>query len=267
MDSAKNIVHQSSSYGVSTTSSGRIFSKKRELEEASLEVKDQVYLSSPHEEQSGEAPSMEEQFKVFMQQMQREMQGANQLKGYAGLPKEEKTRYRDNLINLDKSARLFVKEEGTGQLRRCSAAEIKNIMDHNARVSNPADEKEALLITTLGQEKISSFQSHYSSTDIDGFFAPDVQKKSSGSSMGKRVIANYGTSKLKFWDDLDFVDMDGKGIPGTPELPPSGSSVTISRDWESKWNKESHVQDGFIWRDYYDDASGGHESSSYHPTN
>lgn len=259
------IIHQSTSYGVSTTSTGRIFSKERTLEEGSLEVQDKVYLSSPHGEQTGEAPGMEEQFKVFMEQMQRGIQEANQLKGFAGLPQEEKIRYRDTLVAMNKNARLFIKDEETGHLRRCSSAEIKNIMDHNARVTNPADEKEAILVTRLGEEKSSSYNHSYSSYDEINFFAPDRQGNSESTSSGRTVAVNYASSKLKYWDDLDFIDMDGKGVPGTPELPPSGSSVTVSREWESSWSKESHAQEGIIWRKYYDNSSGGHEKSSYNP--
>jgi len=260
-----NITHQSTSYGVSTVSSGRMFSKKRTLEEGSLEVQDQVYLTSPHGEQTGEAPSMQEQFMYFMQLMQRDMQEANQLKGFAGLPQEEKIRYRDTLLAMNNNARLFIKDEETGQLRRCNSAEIKNIMDHNARVTNPADEKEAILVTRLGEEKSSSYKHSYSSHDESHFIAPDEQGHSESTSSGRTVVVNYATSKLKYWDDLDFIDTDGKGVPGTPELPPSGSSVTVSRDWESSWHKESHAQEGFFWRKYYDSSSGGHEKSSYNP--
>lgn len=264
MNSGK-IVHQSSSYGVSTTSSGMMFSKKRELQEGSLEINDMVYISSPHGEQSGKVPSMEEQFMSFMQQMQRDMQAANQLKGYAGLSQEEKVRYRDTLISLNSNARLFIKDEETGRLRRCSSAEVKNIMDHNARVTNPADEKEAILVTRLGEENNRDYNYNRSSYDINRAFRADEQGYSKSEGSSKNVILHYGTSKLKYWDDLDFIDKSGTGVPGRADLPPSGSSVAISNEWERTWHKESHVQEGIFWMKYYDKASGGHDKGSYRP--
>ena len=251
-NSMGKIVNRGSSYEMNLASKGHLLSKKRTDVEGSLEIQDQAMFSN-YGEQSHEAV-MEEQFLGFMKLMQRELQGSGKT-GYAALDQQDKARYRDTLLNLDKNARLFVKDEESGKLRRCSAAEVKGLLDD--------PKKEAILVTRMGTQSYSSSKSSAYAYDESHFLAPDEQGHSSSKSKSRNEKVEYGTSNIRDWDELDFINMDAKGVPGAPVLPKSGSTITISSEWESSWHKDHQEQEGVFFKKYRDSASGGYQSSSY----
>jgi hypothetical protein len=181
-------------------------------------------------------------------------QTLQQTSGFSSLSAEDKKRYKDTLMELNKDARLFVMDEKTGQLRRCAAPEVKQAFDNGGDV---------FLVTRMGKETSSS--SGYSNSSDEshgGFFVhKDISHSSGSSSSSKSEYVNYSASKLSSWDDLDFVDTDGKGVPGTPYLPASGSPVQISESWESSWAVSSSYSKFGLIRDEFSDSSAGAHSS------
>jgi len=181
-------------------------------------------------------------------------QTLSQTSGFSSLSAEDKKRYKETLMQLNKDARLFVMDEKTGQLRRCAPPEVKQAFDNGGDV---------FLVTRMGKET-SSNAGYSSSFDEShgGFFVhKDITHSSSSRGSSKSEYVNYSASKMSSWDDLDFVDTDGKGVPGTPFLPKSGSLVQMSEKWEKTWAEEKSYSKYGIIRDEFAGSSSGNSVS------
>lgn len=82
--------------------------------------------------------------------------GMQQTSGFASLPVEDKHRYRDILMNLNRNACLFIMDKDTCSLRRCAPAEVKQAFDKG---------EVAYLVTRPGSEESSS-------SSCQGYFLP-----------------------------------------------------------------------------------------------
>jgi len=181
-------------------------------------------------------------------------QTLSQTSGFSSLSAEDKNRYKETLMQLDKDARLFVMDEKTGQLRRSGAPEVKQAFDNGGEV---------FLVTRMGKETSSSAGYSSSFDESHGGFLLCEDKTHSFSSRGssKSEAVNYSASSMSSWDDLDFVDTDGKGVPGTPFLPKSGSLVQMSEKWEKSWAEENSYSKRGLFRDKFSGSSSGNSAS------
>ena len=148
---------------------------------------------------------------------------------YSSLSTEDKTRYRDILFDLNKNARLFVEDDKTKTLRRCAPPEVKEAFDHG---------QEIYLVTSIGEQEYHGFGMSDSFSHSKTFFTYNSNSSYSKESIDKKEVV-YSTSKMSSWEDLDFIDREEKGVPGVPNLPPSGSVALIDYKWESAFSCSS----------------------------
>lgn len=139
--------------------------------------------------------------------------------------------------DLDQRARLFARDDQE-QLVRVSAATAKQLLDQGQEVE---------VVTRLGSESRSSGSSRRSDWHQEHIFIPSDHAHSSSSTSSKTVKVEYSSSPINDWDSvLWHGDEDVQGVPGTPQLPASGSPVTISHEWENKWKTNSADHSGFF---------------------
>ena len=176
----------------------------------------------------------------------------HQTSGFLSLSAEDKKRYKDTLLQLNKDARLFIMDEKKGTFRRCAAPEVKHAFDNGGEV---------FLVTKVGKEVSSNYKDSNVSSGPNGDFIIGKSYSAGSKESSKSEYVNYSTSKMSSWNDLDFVDTDGRGVPGTPFLPASGSRVIISEKWEKDWfESRSQTISDAVSSEFYSSSSGGYSS-------
>lgn len=235
-----NIKLQTVTYGASATTTGtRMFpGMKVKVDGGTVETKsDSVSITIP----GSTAPAQADE--VFSDN--------SQAVKYSSLSPEQKAAYKDAIMTLNKNARLFVSDNSG--LRRAAPVEVKNALDNG---------REVFVVTGLASEAESRSSYSREMSNTQGFLNFHDYKFASYSSNGSDGYVYYSASPLSCWDDLDFADLDGKGVPGTSRLPASGGRAHISSEWESNWQRETSKTHG-IFR-IHDDSSveGGSERVS-----
>ncbi len=162
--------------------------------------------------------------------------GYNGALRFSQLAPEERQAAKSTLKELSQDARIWVRDNNS--LRRADPAEVKERLDHGQPIE---------IVTRLGGEvRESSSNSYASDYKQRGFFTGAHNNTSSSNSAARSERVTYATSPITSWDSLDFVDTDGRGVPGTPFLPASGGSVTVSNSYEQDWQTHSEAQWGFF---------------------
>lgn len=166
---------------------------------------------------------------------------------FSQLSAEERTAAKNTLKQLSRDARIWVRDNNS--LRRADPAEVKQRLDRGQPVE---------IVTRLGGEvRESSSRSSEHDWKERGLFTHGHLYSSNSSSASRRENVTYTTSPVDAWDAIDFVDTDGKGVPGTPFLPASGGSVTVSNSYETEWSRHAEEQWGlFNHKETASDASG-----------
>lgn len=162
--------------------------------------------------------------------------GGNGALRFSQLAPEERQAAKSTLKELSQDARIWVRDNNS--LRRADPAEVKERLDHGQPIE---------IVTRMGGEvRESSSNSYASDYKQRGFFTGAHNNTSSSNSASRSERVTYATSPITSWDSLDFVDTDGRGVPGTPSLPASGGSVNISNTFEQNWQTHSEAQWGFF---------------------
>lgn len=166
---------------------------------------------------------------------------------FSQLSAEARQVAKDTLKQLSRDARVWVRDNNA--LRRADPAEVKQRLDRGQPIE---------IVSRMGRE-VSESSSRSSESDWKerGLFSHGHLYESSSSSASRRESVTYSTSPIDAWDALEFVDSEGKGVPGTPFLPASGGSVTISNSYEKQWSSHAEKQWGvFNHKEERSDNSG-----------
>jgi hypothetical protein len=167
---------------------------------------------------------------------------------FSQLGSEERQVAKDTLKQLSRDARVWVRDNKT--LRRADPAEIKERLDRGQPVE---------IVSRMGSEvNESSSRSYESDWKQRGVFSHGHLYESASSSASRRENVTYTTSPITSWDSLDFVDTDGQGVQGTPFLPASGGSVTISNSYEKEWRNKAEKQWGVFNHKEQTSSNSGH---------
>ncbi|MGE0490690.1 MAG: hypothetical protein AB7S38_15905 [Vulcanimicrobiota bacterium] len=168
---------------------------------------------------------------------------------YASLDPAQRATFRSALQELDKSARLWARNEH-GQLERIHAATAKERLDGGQPVE---------VVTRIGHQSSNSSASAYFQHYDGHLINPaDISRNSSSHSEGT-VRAEYTASPLHDWESLEFFQGDNRaGVPGTPTLPASGQPVTISREFESRWDRLRTENWGIFTTNNITSSDGGY---------
>ena len=172
--------------------------------------------------------------------------------GFSALSSDDKKLARKVMKDLDKKARLFARDENE-QLVRISPATGKQMLDAGQPVE---------VVRVLGQTNKSSGSTRSGSYQNGGIFLRETSARSSSSESSKTVAVNYANSPVSDWDSLLWhEDEDYAGVPGTASLPKSGNTVTISQEFENRWQKSSSEEWGWFGQYHDNSQSSGYNRS------
>lgn len=169
---------------------------------------------------------------------------------FADLSGAERSEYKQTLKDLSRQARLWARDEA-GNLQRINPANAKERLDAGQAVE---------LVTRLGSESTRSGSRDSYEFSFEHLLVPDDFTRRSSSADSARVQVFYTSSPISSWDSLDWVDEDARGVPGTPSLPPSGGTATISSSFESSWRKFDQENWGIFRVRTRTEASSGYKT-------